>query len=77
MLSGADLLYWRRKREQWQLLAERAPDDATAAYLHDAFAPTAAPSTGWKLPWPASGSSTTRSPWTCASPRTTSSGSGT
>jgi hypothetical protein len=29
-LSGADLLYWRRKREQWRLLAEGAPDDATA-----------------------------------------------
>jgi hypothetical protein len=28
--SGADLHYWRRKREQWRLLAEGAPDDATA-----------------------------------------------
>ena len=42
VLSGADLLYWRRKREQWYSIAERAPDNATAAYLHDAFAPTAA-----------------------------------
>jgi integrase len=42
VLSGADLLYWRRKREQWRQLAEGAPDDATAAYLHDYFAPTAA-----------------------------------
>jgi integrase len=41
VLSGADLLYWRRKREQWGSLAERAPDDATADYLHSAFAPTA------------------------------------
>jgi integrase len=41
VLSGADLLYWRRKREQWRLLAEGAPDDATAAYLHDYFEPTA------------------------------------
>jgi hypothetical protein len=41
VLSGADLLYWRRKREQWWLLAEGAPDDATAAYLHDYFEPTA------------------------------------
>ncbi|MET8181519.1 site-specific integrase [Streptomyces sp. NPDC005336] len=41
VLSGADLLYWRRKREQWQLLAERAPDDATADYLHRYFEPTA------------------------------------
>ncbi len=42
MLSGADLLYWRRKREQWYSVAERAPDEATAAWLHDVFAPTAA-----------------------------------
>ena len=41
VLSGADLLYWRRKREQWRSLAERAPDDATADYLHEVFAPTA------------------------------------
>jgi hypothetical protein len=42
VLSGADLLYWRRKREQWHSLAERAPDEATAAYLRQVFAPTAA-----------------------------------
>ena len=42
VLSGADLLYWRRKREQWYSLAERAPDEATAAWLHQVFAPTAA-----------------------------------
>ncbi|MFJ2867470.1 hypothetical protein [Kitasatospora sp. NPDC087314] len=41
MLSGTDLLYWRRKRDQWRSLAERAPDDATADYLHQVFAPTA------------------------------------
>ncbi len=41
VLSGADLLYWRRKREQWRLLAEGAPDDATATYLHQYFEPTA------------------------------------
>ena len=41
VLSGADLLYWRRKREQWYSIAERAPDDATADYLHKVFAPTA------------------------------------
>ena len=41
VLSGADLLYWRRKQEQWRLLAERAPDDAMADYLHKAFEPTA------------------------------------
>ncbi|MEU2743013.1 hypothetical protein ABZ656_49130 [Streptomyces sp. NPDC007095] len=38
--SGADLLYWHRKREQWRSLAERAPDDATADYLHQVFEPT-------------------------------------
>jgi integrase len=42
VLSGADLLYWRRKREQWYSLAERAPDEATAAWLHQVFASTAA-----------------------------------
>jgi integrase len=41
VLSGADLLYWRRKREQWRSIAERAPDDATADYLHQVFEPTA------------------------------------
>jgi hypothetical protein len=41
VLSGADLLYWRRKREQWRLLAEGARDDATASYLHGYFEPTA------------------------------------
>ena len=40
-MSGADLLYWQRKREQWRLLAEGAPDDATATYLHGYFGPTA------------------------------------
>jgi integrase len=42
VMSGADLLYWRRKREQWNSIAERAPDDATADYLHQVFAPAAA-----------------------------------
>ena len=41
VLTGADLLYWRRKREQWRTIAERAPDDATADYLHQVFEPTA------------------------------------
>ncbi|MEU9304776.1 hypothetical protein [Streptomyces sp. NPDC048269] len=35
------LLYQRRKAEQWRSLAERAPDDATADYLHQVFEPTA------------------------------------
>jgi hypothetical protein len=42
VMSGADLLYWQRKREQWMSIAERAPDDATADYLHKVFEPTAA-----------------------------------
>lgn len=41
VMSGADLLYWQRKREQWRSIAERAPDDATADYLHQVFEPTA------------------------------------
>jgi integrase len=41
VMSGADLIYWRRKREQWATLAERAPDNTTADYLHQVFAPTA------------------------------------
>lgn len=41
VLSGADLLYWQRKREQWRQLAEGAPDDTTADYLHRYFEPTA------------------------------------
>jgi hypothetical protein len=41
VLSGADLVYWRRKQQQWSSLAERAPDDATADYLHRVFEPTA------------------------------------
>jgi hypothetical protein len=39
VMSGADLLYWRRKQEQWRAIAERAPDDATADYLHQVFEP--------------------------------------
>lgn len=41
VMSGADLLYWRRKAEQWASLAKRAPDDRTADYLHSVFEPTA------------------------------------
>lgn len=41
VLSGADLLYWRRKEEQWRSIAERAPDDESADYLHSVFEPTA------------------------------------
>ncbi|MEV6012483.1 hypothetical protein AB0M29_37520 [Streptomyces sp. NPDC051976] len=76
VLSGADLLYWRRKREQWRLLAEGAPDDATADYLHRYFEPTARAIDGLERPWPASASSRTPSPWTCANPRTTSTACG-
>ncbi|QDN83292.1 site-specific integrase [Streptomyces sp. S1A1-7] len=41
VMSGSDLVYWHRKREQWRMLAERAPDPATADFLHDVFEPTA------------------------------------
>jgi hypothetical protein len=41
VMSGADLVYWHRKREQWRMLAEGAPDSATADYLHQVFEPTA------------------------------------
>ncbi|MFI9597630.1 tyrosine-type recombinase/integrase [Nonomuraea sp. NPDC052265] len=41
VLSGADLLYWRRKAEQWRSIAERAPTDEAANYLHTVFEPTA------------------------------------
>lgn len=41
VMTGADLLYWRREREQWYSIAERAPDEATAAYLHAVFEPSA------------------------------------
>ncbi|MCX4403964.1 site-specific integrase [Streptomyces sp. NBC_01764] len=41
VMSGADLVYCHRKREQWRMLAERAPDSATADYLHEVFEPTA------------------------------------
>jgi hypothetical protein len=63
-MSGADLLYWRRKQEQWRAIAERALDDATADYLHKVFEPTTrAPSTGSRRPVPTSDSSTRHSPW--------------
>jgi hypothetical protein len=77
VLSGADLLYWLRKREQWASIAERAPDNATADYLHQVFAPTAQASLGWKRPSPDSACSTKRSRWTCGVPRTTTTGCGT
>jgi hypothetical protein len=41
VMSGAVLVYWHRKREQWNMLAEQAPDNATADYLHQVFEPTA------------------------------------
>ncbi|WP_435861136.1 tyrosine-type recombinase/integrase [Streptomyces nigrescens] len=46
VMSGADLVYWHRKREQWRMLAEGAPDSATADYLHQVFEPTARAITG-------------------------------
>ena len=41
VLSGADLLCWRRKQEQWRSLAERAPTGEVAGFLHKAFEPAA------------------------------------
>ncbi|MEU6493915.1 tyrosine-type recombinase/integrase [Streptomyces sp. NPDC046984] len=41
VMSGADLVYWHRKAEQWRMVAEGAPDSKTADYLHDLFEPTA------------------------------------
>jgi hypothetical protein len=41
VMSGADLVYCHRKREQWRTLAERAPDPGTADFLHQVFDPTA------------------------------------
>ncbi|MGW1365136.1 site-specific integrase [Streptomyces chartreusis] len=41
VMSGADLVYWHRKREHWRMFAEGAPDSATADYLHQLFEPTA------------------------------------
>ena len=76
VLSGADLIYWRRKREQWRMLAEGAPDDTTADYLHQLFEPTARAIDGLERALAASASSTKPSPSTCADPRTTSAGSG-
>lgn len=46
VMSGADLVYWHRKREQWRMLAERTPDSATADYLHEVFEPPARAITG-------------------------------
>ncbi len=76
VLSGPDLLYWRRKREQWRHLAEGAPDDATADYLHHTSSPPPVPSTGSRKRSLGSGCSTRLSNWTCANPRTTSTASG-
>ncbi|WP_307811545.1 tyrosine-type recombinase/integrase [Streptomyces fildesensis] len=41
VMTGADLVYWHRKREQWRTIAEGAADDATRDYLHRLFEPTA------------------------------------
>lgn len=41
VMSGADLVYWHRKREQWRMLAEGSGDPKVADYLHQYFEPTA------------------------------------
>ena len=68
VISGADLLYWRRKREQWNSIAERAPDDATASYLHQVFEPTARAIDGLEQPSPGSACSTSPRPGPAPAP---------
>ncbi|WP_434597153.1 tyrosine-type recombinase/integrase [Streptomyces sp. A5-4] len=41
VMSGADLVYWHRKREHWRMLAERAGNPEVTDYLHQLFDPTA------------------------------------
>ncbi|MFD0226603.1 tyrosine-type recombinase/integrase [Streptomyces hirsutus] len=41
VMSGADLVYWHRKREHWRMLAERAGNPEVTDYLHQLFEPTA------------------------------------
>src|SRR5258706_1999786 len=43
VISGADLLYWRRKRGQWNPRAERAPAEATPAGPPQEVPPPAGP----------------------------------
>jgi hypothetical protein len=50
VLSGADLLYWRRKAEQRRSLAERAPSDEIADFLHATFELTARAIAGLESP---------------------------
>ena len=64
VMTGADLLYWRRKREQWHSIAERTPDDATADYLHSVFEPTARAIDGLEKALACLAFSTRPSPWT-------------
>lgn len=40
VLSGADLVYWKRKEQQWRLIAEGAPTEDSIGYLHSVFEPT-------------------------------------
>src|SRR5260370_7008313 len=40
VMTGADLLYWRRNPGQWHPIAQRAPYDATPGYLHTVFLTT-------------------------------------
>ncbi len=68
--------YWHRKREQWRMLAERAPDSATADYLHEVFDPPPARSPAWNGRWKPSVSWTRPRRSTSAAPRTTSAASG-
>ncbi|MFE7392792.1 hypothetical protein [Streptomyces sp. NPDC057582] len=77
VMSGADLVYWHRKREQWRLLAERARDSATADYLHEVFEPTARAIDGLERAVEAVGMLDEALALDLRRPRTTSDGSGT
>ena len=54
-MTGADLVYWHRKREHWCTLAEGAPNPATRDYLHKVFDPTARAIAGLKRALAATG----------------------
>jgi hypothetical protein len=76
VLSGADLLYWQRKREQWRQLTEGGPDGTTADYLHRYFEPIARAIDGLEQALAGLGLLGEALALDCANPRTTSTVSG-
>jgi len=52
VLSGADLLYWRRKQEQWRSIAERAPDETRRTTCTKYSNPPRVRSPDWNEHWP-------------------------